>query len=231
MAKNNVIKVDFSNVSEGGSFRIPAGEYVAKVKKVEKRVSESSGKPYLNWELEIISGDKNVKGKVIYHVTSLQPQALFNLRNVLIALGIDVPKKSINLDLSKLKGKVLGIVVEDDEYRGEDGRKVKKSVIIEVYPVKKGSGGKWEKLSMPGEEEFDEDTDDEEDLDEDEEDDDEDEDEDEDDDEDDDDEDDEDEDDEDDEDEDKPKTKKKSNKSSVKKTPAKKEKSKGKKKK
>lgn len=207
MGKKGIVKVDFSNVSEGGGFRVPAGEYIVKVKNVEQKVGQDSGKPYLNWELEIISGDKSAKGKTLYYKTSLQPQALFNLRNVLIALGVDVPKKAMNIDLAKLKGKIMGVIVDDDEFRNDDGRKQKKSEIIELFPVKKGKGGKWEKLAMPGEDDYDEDDDDDDD-DEDDDGDDDDEDDDEDDDDDDDDEDEDDEDDE--EDEPAPKKKKKS---------------------
>lgn len=163
MAKK--LKVDFSGVSDGGGgFRIPAGDYVVKVKKVEQKIGESSGKPYLNWELEVISGgDKSAKGKVLYHTTSLQPQALFNLRNVLVALGIDIPKKSLEIGLDKLKGKIMGVTVEDDEYRGEDGRKQKKSSIVETFAVKQGKGGKYEKMAIPDEEEFDDEDEDEDD--------------------------------------------------------------------
>lgn len=200
--KSNVLKVDFSGVSERAGFRIPAGDYIVKVKNVEQKVGETSGKPYLNWEFEVISGgDKSTKGKTVYFTTSLQPQALFNLRSVLIALGQDVPKKLVQIDLGKLKGKVLGVTVEDDEYRDESGKKVKKSSVVEVFPVKQGKAGKWEKLAMPGEEEFDEDEDEDEDEDDDDDDDDEDEDDD-DDDEDEDDDDEDEDDDEDDEDED-----------------------------
>ena len=169
MAKNEVISVNFKDVPESGSLRIPAGDYIAKVKKVEKKTSQSSDKPYLMWSLEIVSGgDKSAKGKVINTVTSLQPQALFNLRNFLVAIGIDVPAKALKLDLGKLIGKIIGITVEDDEYRGDDNRKVKKSAVVEVFPVKQGKGGKYEKMAMPDEDDYDDEEEEEEEEDEDE---------------------------------------------------------------
>src|SRR5690606_25506002 len=101
--KEKGIVIDFSQVDEGGS-RIPAGEYVVKVAKAEIRNGES-GYQYISWTLEIISGE--YKGKKAYHNTSLKPEALFNLRNFLTALGVSVPKGKMTLNLKEYVGKVL----------------------------------------------------------------------------------------------------------------------------
>jgi len=71
--KKNVLKIDFTNVEPGG--KVPEGDYPVRVREVTVEES-SSGNPYLKWIFEIIDGKH--KGKVLYHNTSLQPQALFN---------------------------------------------------------------------------------------------------------------------------------------------------------
>ena len=172
-AKKNVLKIDFTNVEPGG--KVPEGDYPVRVKEVTVEES-SSGNPYLKWVLEIIDGKH--KGKVLYHNTSLQPQALFSLRNTLEALGMEVPQTVVELDLDNLIGLKAAVSVEIEVYQGKE-----KSRVVEVFPL--------EDLVEDDEEDEDDDEDYEVDDDEDDEDD-----------EDDDDEDDEDEDDEDDEDED-----------------------------
>ena len=114
--KGEMLKIDFSDVDE--RVDIPEGTYRVRVKNVEKRVSEKSDKPYLNWELQIVDGD--AKGGTLYHTTSLQPQALFNLRDTLTALGFKVPKSAINLDLSKVIKREMAVKVTMEEYQGKD---------------------------------------------------------------------------------------------------------------
>lgn len=149
------VGVDFTNVSEGGGgTRVPAGDYAVKVKKVLAKES-SNDKPYLNWELEGLNGA--LKGKTIYHTTSLQEQALFNLRNTLMACKVDVPKSKMKIDLKKLIGLIMGITVEDDEYKGKI-----KSAVVDVFPVSI-KGGKMVREALGETDEFD---DEDEDLDE-----------------------------------------------------------------
>lgn len=116
------IKVDFKDVSDGFINITKPGNYPAKLVKVEPKKS-GENKPYLNWELEVISG--NSKGAKLWYVTSLQPQALFNLRNLLIAAGLDVPKKVISIDLDAVIGRVVEAKVVMEEYNGEERPKIK----------------------------------------------------------------------------------------------------------
>src|SRR5690606_24400744 len=70
-------------------------------------------KPYLAWEL------KTSGGYTLYHNTSLQPQALFNLKNVLLALGYDVPDAVLRLNLRDLKGREAYVEVMHEMYEGK----------------------------------------------------------------------------------------------------------------
>lgn len=169
-AATGSLNVDFSNTDEGGS-RLPAGEYIVKVTKAE--VKDGENHPYINWSLEVVSGE--FKGKKLYHNTTLAPHALFNLRNFLTALGVKVPKGKLSLKLKEYIGLVLGVYVEEGEYK-KDGRKKKKTEVVEMFAVEK-EGKKWVKVvDDEDEDEEDEDEDDDSDDDEDEEDEDEDED-------------------------------------------------------
>lgn len=133
--KGSTVSVDFTGVSEsGGSFRVAPGEYAVKIKTAKMGTSKA-GKPKITWELEGINGA--VKGKKMFLDTSLQEQALFKLRNLLLACKVDVPKSKMNISLDKMKGLVLGVVIDDDEYKGKT-----KSAIIDTFPVTVKKDGK-----------------------------------------------------------------------------------------
>lgn len=115
------INVNFEGVED--RVLVPEGDYVCKVSKVEMKKSESSGYNYISWQLKIGTGTS--KGQVMFHITSLKPTALFNLRNTLIACGFKVPAKAMNVDLDQLPGKLIGITVYHEEYKGKPSAKVK----------------------------------------------------------------------------------------------------------
>lgn len=147
------LNIDFSNTDEGGS-RIPAGEYVFKITKAE--VKDGENHPYIQWTLEVVAGE--FKGKEISHFTTLAPHALWNLRNLLVAIGVSVPKGSLSLKLKEYIGKIFGAYVEEGEYK-KDGKKKKKTELVEVYAVEK-QGKKWVKVVDDEDDDSDEDDDD-----------------------------------------------------------------------
>jgi len=123
--KKNVVKVDFTNVEPGG--KVPEGDYPVIVKEVTAEES-SNGNPYLRFVFSVAEGRH--KGKQLYHNTSLQPQALFNLRNTLEALGMEVPQSAISLDLDNLVGLTAAVAVELETYQGKE-----RSRVVEVFPL------------------------------------------------------------------------------------------------
>ena len=137
------LNVDFSGVEE--RTLVPPGDYVCKVKKVELKTNKKGDGKYIQWNVQIGTGQ--YKGNVLYHITSLKPQALFNLRNTLIACGIDVPTKAINLDTSILPGKILGITVYHEEYEGKPSAKIR-----DVWRAIKTEAG-WQRATEVKEEE------------------------------------------------------------------------------
>lgn len=123
--RSNVIDVDFTGVEAGGRVT-PEGEYVAEVVSVEGKRSEAD-KPYLAWTLKVV-GDANHEGNRLYYNTSLQKQALWNLRQFLEAMGIETQGGAMQLDLKSYVGLQLGVEVDIEEYKGKE-----KSRIVDVF--------------------------------------------------------------------------------------------------
>src|SRR5690606_29376245 len=116
MKSKHYIEIDMRGVSSRGI--CPEGIHKVKVQKVTREISERSAKPYLAWEL------KTSGGYTLYYNTSLQPQALFNLKNVLLALGYDVPDAVLRLDLRELKGLEAYVEVMHEVYEGKKRAKI-----------------------------------------------------------------------------------------------------------
>lgn len=138
----NMVNLDFTGVEAGTSFvRIPEGDYILKVAKVQQKKSESSGNPYLSFTLKAVKGPAKGLNKSIQHVCSLKKTALWNLRNLLEAAGKTVPSKAIKIDLDKLVNLEVGSSVVDDEFEGK-----KKSICASFFPVSEfAEGGDGEK--------------------------------------------------------------------------------------
>jgi hypothetical protein len=125
-------KIDMTNVEE--RVLVPEGEYICKVAKVTLETSENSGGKYLKWEIVIAAGE--YKGNKLYHNTSLKPNALFNLRNTIIALGLECPKSVQTIDTDKFVGKIVGVTVKHEEYQNKP-----KSTVADMWKAAKGPKG------------------------------------------------------------------------------------------
>lgn len=134
--KSTTLKLDFSEV-EATSFALPNGQYVLSVTSVEKKRSESSGNDYLSWEYKVSEGKH--KGKKVWDNTSLQPQALWRLRGLFEAMGIDIEDGEIEVDLDDLEGESVGVDIENEKYQGKD-----KPRIVNFIGVDDVDGGEEE---------------------------------------------------------------------------------------
>jgi hypothetical protein len=128
------IKVDFSGVEKeiksggGRSSHVPEDDYLFKVVKGEIRDNKAGDGRHISWRVTVSAGE--YKGKTVYHTTSLKPEALWNLRNLIFAcLGKNLAGKSVAFDPEILEGKVFAGTTEDDEYDGK-----MKSVIVDIRP-------------------------------------------------------------------------------------------------
>ena len=124
MAKR-VVNLNMKDVSVGGV--IPEGEYIVTVDEVSVEESQQ-GNQYLKWVFKVIDGPQ--KNSKIYHNTSLLPQSLFSLKNLLIALGVPVPDKAFQLNLDECEGCNCGVTVTHETYDGK-----KRSRVTDVFPL------------------------------------------------------------------------------------------------
>jgi len=121
-------QVDFSGVKDGGNFnrnRIPAGDYLAIITKVEDAKAKDGIDQYL-FSIKI----KNRPSSVFPHYCKLQENQLWKLRNLFIAAGKTVPKKRLKVDPNQIVGKLIGVTIEDDEYQDKE-----QSQISGVFPA------------------------------------------------------------------------------------------------
>lgn len=139
------IAVDFSDTESSGV--VPEDDYVFEVSEVTKETSDNSGADYLSWKLEISEGE--YKGRHLFHNTSLQPQALFNLRAVLEALGYDVPQGAMDIDLDDLVGERGACSVIHEEYKGKTKARPAEFFTEEELENRGEGGGKEEKEEKP----------------------------------------------------------------------------------
>lgn len=123
------IKVDFSDTESQGV--IDEGDVGLEVVEVEQKTSDNSGSDYLAIEFKIIGGlDDQFNGRKVYHNCSLQPQALFNLRGVLEALGFEVPQGVMELDPADMIGETCGASLAHEVYQGKT-----KARPVEFFPI------------------------------------------------------------------------------------------------
>lgn len=153
-----IIPMDKEEEGGGGRFRVPDGDYPVKILGAKYVTSSNKGTPGL--EVHYVISDGKRKGKKFNDTCWLSPKALWRVRALLEAVGMDVPKKAFKLDVKKLKGKELGVTFteEEDEYE-KDGKtkKVIRSNVSEFLDSDTlASGG------VDDDEEEDEDVDDEE---------------------------------------------------------------------
>lgn len=123
-SKKAGISVDFSDTESQAS--LPEGDFLFEVDEVEQKTSENSGNDYLSITFKVAEG--GFKGKKVWHNCSLQPQALFNLRGVLEALGFEVPQGVMELDPADMIGESCGGTVQLEVYEGK-----KRPRIVEFF--------------------------------------------------------------------------------------------------
>lgn len=114
-SKKSTIAVDFSDTETQAA--LEEGDYLLTVDDVEKKQSDNSGADYLAITFKVAEGP--FEGKKVYHNCSLQPQALFNLRGVLEALGFEVPTGVMELDPADMIGETCGATIAHETYQGK----------------------------------------------------------------------------------------------------------------
>lgn len=128
MTKPGKTVLDFTNVKEAGAFspkHMPSGEYLAEITDVTEETSKKQNKM---WVFKVVL--KKDRTATYAHHCTLTEESLWKVRNLLVAAGKVVPKKKVGVDPTKLIGKEIGIILDDDEYEGKI-----KSAITGVFPA------------------------------------------------------------------------------------------------
>jgi hypothetical protein len=102
--------LDFSNTNSNTGFTLmPIGTYNATIFALEQRVSNKSGQPYVN--ITIAIQDAPYNNRRVFSMASLQPHALFRMRELLGALGYDV-SKAVEFEYPDLLGRALRVTLK-----------------------------------------------------------------------------------------------------------------------
>jgi hypothetical protein len=136
--------VDFSNVKQGNfnPAQVPEGDYVAKITKAEIGQSKA-GNQQIVFTLQL----EGKRGTYPYYCGLVENQ-LWKLRNILVAAGITVPKKKLNIDPDKVLGRSVGVEMTDDEYEGRI-----KSIIASVFAASEVTGAVVDEDAEPEDDE------------------------------------------------------------------------------
>jgi len=120
--KNGGTTINFSGV-ESGRRRCPDGYYNAEITSAELQES-STGNPMIAAKWKILDG--KYKGVTLYDNISLVPQALWRLKTLLEAVGIDAQEEDVHAEeyAEELVGTSANITVTNEKYEGEDRPKV-----------------------------------------------------------------------------------------------------------
>jgi len=119
--------LDFTNVKDR-SFNpkhLPAGDYRAKVTKVEDAKSKEQNDM---WVFTVVPNAHKDAAFPVYCL--LGEKYLWKFRQLATAAGLKIAKKKLNVDPNKVVGREIGITLEDDEYEGK-----MKSTIISMFPA------------------------------------------------------------------------------------------------
>jgi hypothetical protein len=119
--------INFTNVKElaFNPKHKPAGEYRAKIVKVEDDESKQGN---AQWIFTIVVTTDQRSTYPYY--CGLDEKQAWKIRKLCIAAGIPVPKKRVMVDPNKLVNKEIGITLDDDEYEGK-----MKSTIVDTFPT------------------------------------------------------------------------------------------------
>ena len=122
--------LDFSNVKDGPAVkpkRLPEGDYLFTITSYSATITQTEAKNEM-WTF-VLTPNAHKNASYAYRCI-LTEKALWKLRNLLIACGLSVPKKSVRVDPAKLVGKQCGGTLEDDEYEGKE-----RSEVTAVFPA------------------------------------------------------------------------------------------------
>lgn len=130
MVKTAAEVLDFTDVSDGGGQfnkrRLPEGDYVAKVTKVEEATSKSDNKMWV-FTIQVKHNGVNAE---YGHYCILEAKHLWKIRSLWAAAGVVIPKKRVKLDPNAIVGKTIGVTLEDTEYNDKLQSQVRATIPV-----------------------------------------------------------------------------------------------------
>ncbi len=125
-----IVTVDFTDVESGGY--LAPGAYEAEV----QAVREQDGRNYPGLKFTWASIEPETEGQRADMFVSLAPQALWKFKQILDALGGQVPKSLVRLDTDKLIGKRALIHVLHEPWTDAEGARHTSSKVESVFPLR-----------------------------------------------------------------------------------------------
>lgn len=107
---------------ETGFKALPADSYRVRIAAVEQKTSQTSGQPYLKFQLEVSDGE--YQGRKLFANASLQSHALFTLKAILEACGAGWEEDGI--DTEDILGREMLVEVNISDYNGKETNEVTK---------------------------------------------------------------------------------------------------------
>lgn len=105
------ININLNDV-ESGFETYPEGSYLVELQDTSKITkSKTSGAPKITWISKIMEGE--FEGKLLSWDTSLQVQALWNLKGMLEQIGVEWDDDGFDLDDCAYQSLIVDVVVED----------------------------------------------------------------------------------------------------------------------
>lgn len=147
-------QVDITNVQEAGEGkRLPAGGYICEITKVE----DVPEKEYLRIEFDIADGEfkgyfKELNASAGFwagrYIRSYKPKALPFFKRLCSAVSKSngnfvFDGGQINSDEKTLVGKIVGLVLNDEEYIGNDGNVKTRLYVVGEHSISDIKDGKY----------------------------------------------------------------------------------------
>lgn len=126
-------KADIDFTGTEGSGRLKEGTYRARLESVEQK----DGRDYPLWVWTFTSIEPETAGRQGQHTTSLSPKAAYYIRQVLEALGAEVPGSMARINTDDYLGReAMILVAQDGTFIGkDDGQEHPSYKVQRVFPV------------------------------------------------------------------------------------------------
>lgn len=132
------IQVDMTGVTVEGPAPLETGKYPGVIAKAEVKNSKSSDRPALYLELSVGDEGRNLRWN-----TSLEHDALWRLKRVLVNLGVEVPDGAFELDEQDLVGIECIVDVGVEPHYRDASRKQNRVLDILGADGEESAEGSW----------------------------------------------------------------------------------------